>query len=212
MAIEKSDAILLRKMDFRETSFIVTFFTRDFGKVGGILKGARGSRARSGINPLFFCLEQIVFYEKKKSGLCIISQCETQRIFLNILKDWDRASIAYYILELVDRLTEPGGGAEEIFDVLLNSMIALDGEKDPGVVARFFEVKFLTALGFWPGSDGLRLTKGALATLAYFERDDWQVVSKIKLTRDVGNEIKKITGEIIGDNLDRPLKTSKVFK
>jgi len=212
MAIEKSDAILLRKMDFRETSFIVTFFTRDFGKVGGILKGARGSRARSGINPLFFCLEQIVFYEKKKSGLCIISQCEIQRIFLNILKDWDRASIAYYILELVDRLTEPGGGAEEIFDVLLNSMIALDGEKDPGVVARFFEVKFLTALGFWPGSDGLRLTKGALATLAYFERDDWQVVSKIKLTRDVGNEIKKITGEIIGDNLDRPLKTSKVFK
>jgi len=212
MAIEKSDAMLLRKMDFRETSFIVTFFTRDFGKVGGILKGARGSRARSGINPLFFCLEQIVFYEKKKSGLCIISQCETQRIFLNILKDWDRASIAYYILELVDRLTEPGGGAEEIFDVLLNSMIALDGEKDPGVVARFFEVKFLTALGFWPGSDGLRLTKGALATLAYFERDDWQVVSKIKLTRDVGNEIKKITGEIIGDNLDRPLKTSKVFK
>jgi len=212
MAIEKSDAMLLRKMDFRETSFIVTFFTRDFGKVGGILKGARGSRARSGINPLFFCLEQIVFYEKKKSGLCIISQCETQRIFLNILKDWDRASIAYYILELVDRLTEPGGGAEEIFDVLLNSMIALDGEKDPGVVARFFEVKFLTALGFWPGSDGLRLTKGALATLAYFERDDWQVVSKIKLTRDVGNEIKKITGQIIGDNLDRPLKTSKVFK
>jgi len=212
MAIEKSDAILLRKMDFRETSFIVTFFTRDFGKVGGILKGARGSRARSGINPLFFCLEQIVFYEKKKSGLCIISQCEIQRIFLNILKDWDRASIAYYILELVDRLTEPGGGAEEIFDVLLNSMIALDGEKDPGVVARFFEVKFLTALGFWPGSDGLRLTKGALATLAYFERDDWQVVSKIKLTRDVGNEIKKITGQIIGDNLDRPLKTSKVFK
>ena len=212
MAIEKSDAMLLRKMDFRETSFIVTFFTRDFGKVGGILKGARGSRARSGINPLFFCLEQIVFYEKKKSGLCIISQCETQRIFLNILKDWDRASIAYYILELVDRLTEPGGRAEEIFDVLLNSMIALDGKKDPGVVARFFEVKFLTALGFWPGSDGLRLTKGALATLAYFERDDWQVVSKIKLTRDVGNEIKKITGQIIGDNLDRPLKTSKVFK
>ncbi len=212
MAIEKSDAILLRKMDFRETSFIVTFFTRDFGKVGGILKGARGSRARSGINPLFFCLEQIVFYEKKKSGLCIISQCEAQRIFLNILKDWDRASIAYYILELVDRLTEPGGGAEEIFDVILNSMIALDGEKDPGVVARFFEVKFLTTLGFWPGSDGLRLTKGALATLAYFEKDDWQVVSKIKLTRDVGNEIKKITGEIIGDNLDRPLKTSKVFK
>ncbi len=212
MTIQKSDAILLRKMDFRETSLIVTFFTRDFGKVSGVLKGARGSRARSSINPLFFCLEQIVFYEKKKSDLCIISQCEAQKIFLNILKDWDRASVAYYILELVDRFTEPGGGAEEIFEALLNSMIALDGKKEPGAIARLFEVKFLMALGFWPGSDSLNLTKGALSTLAYFEKDDLQLTSKIKLTRDVGNEIKKITGKIIEDNLDRPLKTARVFK
>ena len=65
MAIQKTEAILLRKRDLRETSLILSFFTRDFGKIHGVLKGARGTRARIGVNPLYFSLEEIIFYEKK---------------------------------------------------------------------------------------------------------------------------------------------------
>ncbi|MFC1621127.1 DNA repair protein RecO [Candidatus Omnitrophota bacterium] len=209
--IQKTDAVLLRKRDLRETSLILSYFTRDFGKVNGVLKGARGNRARSSVNPLFFSLDQIVFYEKKKSDLFIISQCDAQEIFFNILKDWGRASVAYYLLELTDVFTEQGGKDGEIFEVLLNSFRSLEQKKEPGVIARLFEVKFLLSLGLWPGSGFFKLTKGAMATLACFERDSWQVSSKIKLTREVGDDIKKVTGEIIADNLDRPLKTVKIL-
>lgn len=212
MAIQKSDAVLLRKKDFRETSLILTFFTRDFGKIYGILKGARGSRARSGTNPLFFSLDQIVFYEKKKTDLFIISQHETQEIFFNILKEWGRVSVAYYILELTDVFTEPGEKVEDIFENLLNSLRSLDSKKGAIAIARLFEVKFLMSLGLWPGSETFKLTKGAMSTLLCFERDMWQASSKIKLTREVGDEIKRITGKIISDNLDSPLKTVKMFK
>ena len=108
MAIQKTEAILLRKKDLRETSLILTFFTRDFGKVDGILKGARGARPRSDANPLFFSLDQLVFYERKKGGIFIISQCEAQEIYMNILKSWEQAASAYYALELADVFTEPG--------------------------------------------------------------------------------------------------------
>lgn len=212
MAIQKTDAILLKKQDLRETSLILTFFTRDFGKVRGVLKGARGSRARSGSNPLFFSLDQIVFYEKRKSDLFVISQCEAQQAFLNILKDWDRAAVAYYILEIVDVFTEPGVCAEDIFEGLLRSLVSLNSDKEPDAIVRLFEVKFLMALGLWPGSEEFKLTKGSASTLLRFERDSWQNASKVKLTRDVGEEIKKITSGLITDNLDRPLKTASVFK
>ena len=33
----------------------------------------------------------------------------------------------------------------------------------------------------------------------------------MKLTREIGNEIRKVTGGIISDNLDRPLKTLKML-
>jgi len=211
MTIQKQEAVLLRKRDLRETSLILTFFTKDFGKVHGVLKGARGSRARSNVNPLFFSLNQIVYYEKRRSDLFIISQCETERVFLDILKEWDRAAAAYYVLELVDVLTEPGQGSGEIFESLLNSLSSLDGKKEPGAMARLFEVRFLMAMGLWPGSQSFELTKGAASTLSCFEKDAWQSSSRIKLTREVGSEIKKITEKIIEDNLDRPLKTKKIF-
>ena len=211
MVIQKTDAILLRKRDLRETSLILSYFTRDFGKVNGILKGARGNRARSSVNPLFFSLDQIVFYEKKKSDLFIISQCDAQEIFFNILKDWGRASIAYYLLELTDVFTEPGGKDNEIFETLLNSLRSLEHKKEPGAIARLFEVKLLLGLGLWPGSNSFKLTKGAMSTLACFERDDWYISSKIKLTREVGDDIKKVTAKIIADNLDRPLKTVRML-
>ncbi|MEE8317917.1 MAG: DNA repair protein RecO [Candidatus Omnitrophota bacterium] len=205
--------MLLRKRDLRETSLILSFFTRDFGKVHGVLKGARGARARSGVNPLFFSLSQIVYYEKRKSDLFIITQCETQQVFLNILKEWERASVAYYILELVDVFTESGEDSGVIFEALLNSLSALDSKKEPNAVARLFEVRFLRALGLWPGSDTFNnLTKGAMSTLSCFEKDAWGVSSKIRLSRGIGEEIKGITEAIISDNIDRPLKTVKMLK
>jgi len=197
MAIQKTDAVLLRKKDLRETSLIVTFFTRDFGKIHGVLKGARGSRARSNINPLFFSLEQIIFYEKKKSNLFIISQCEAHEIFLNILKDWERTSVAYYILELLDVFTEPGENIETLFDDLLNSLRSLDSKKDAVAIARLFEVRLLLTLGLWPGRESFKLTKGASSTLARFEEGSWQASSNMKLTREIEEDITKITGKII---------------
>lgn len=207
MAIQKTEAILLKKKDFRETSLILTFFTKDFGKVDGIIKGARGSRPRGDANPIFFSLDQIVFYEKKKGGISIISQCETQEVFLNILKEWARASSAYYMLELADVFTEPGVKSEEVFSALYNGFKSLDSGKDSGGITRLFEIKLLIVSGFWPGAEYFKLTKGAMSSVMHLEKEPWSRASNMKLTKDINNEIKSVTGKIIEENLDRPLKT-----
>ena len=209
MAIQKTEAILLKKKDFRETSLILTFFTKDFGKVDGIIKGARGSRPRGDANPIFFSLDQIVFYEKKIGGLSIISQCETQEVFLNILKEWARASSAYYMLELADVFTEPGGKSEEVFEALYNGFKSLDSGKDSGGITRLFEIKLLMSSGFWPGAEYFKLTKGAMSSVMHLEKEPWNRASNMKLTKDINNEIKIVTGKIIEENLDRPLKTGR---
>jgi DNA repair protein RecO (recombination protein O) len=41
MATEKTQAIVLRLVEFSESSFVATLFTEDFGKVGALAKGAR---------------------------------------------------------------------------------------------------------------------------------------------------------------------------
>ncbi|MDP2911797.1 MAG: DNA repair protein RecO [Candidatus Omnitrophota bacterium] len=207
MAIQKTEAILLKKKDFRETSFILTFFTKDFGKIDGILKGARGVRPRSDANPIFFSLDQVVFYEKKTGGISIISQCETQEVFLDILKEWARTSSAYYMLELADVFTAAGDKSEDVFDSLYNSFRFLDSGKEADSITRLFEIRLLTAAGLWPGAEYFKLTKGAMSSVMHFEKESWKSASNMKLTKDVNKEIQGITGKIIEENLDRPLKT-----
>ncbi len=209
MAIQKTEAILLKKRDFRETSLILTFFTKDFGKIDGIIKGARGTRPRGDANPIFFSLDQIVFYEKKRGGISIISQCETQEVFLNILKDWARAASAYYMLELMDVFTEPEGKSEEAFDSIYNSFKSLDNGKESGSITRLFEIKLLMASGLWPGAEYFKLTKGAMSSVMHLEKEPWSRASNMKLSKDINSEIKAVTKKIIEDNLDRPLKTTR---
>ena len=41
MSLEKTDAIVIRLVDFSETSCVVTLFSRDYGKIAALAKGAR---------------------------------------------------------------------------------------------------------------------------------------------------------------------------
>jgi DNA repair protein RecO (recombination protein O) len=46
MPLYTTHAIVIRVSNYGESDKIVTFFTRDFGKIKGIAKGARRSRKR----------------------------------------------------------------------------------------------------------------------------------------------------------------------
>ena len=41
MPSEKALAIVIRAVEFSETSLVVTLFTREFGKLGALAKGAQ---------------------------------------------------------------------------------------------------------------------------------------------------------------------------
>ena len=73
MAIQKTEAIVLKTQPFRSSSLIITFFTRDFGKIRGIAKGVRQeNQTRAAVYELFTRLE-IIYYEKLRSDLHLVS-------------------------------------------------------------------------------------------------------------------------------------------
>ncbi len=151
MAIQKSEAILLRRQDLRETSLILTFCTKDFGKVKGIVRGVRGPHAQySGGSLEIFAHDTIVFYERKKSEFYTVSQCDLLEFFNPIREFLDRLAYATYIIELLDSVTPIGDKNSDVFELLLNSLKLLSGESSPKRVARIFEIKLLSLLGLMP--------------------------------------------------------------
>lgn len=154
MAIQKSEGIVLRHQDLRETSLILTFYTRDFGKIKGIARGVRGSRAQYGGGALeLFAVDQIVFYERKRSDIYTISQCDLQEYFNPIRESLDKMAYASYIVELLDSVTTLADKNSEVFDLALNSLRLMAGEASAKRVARIFEIKLLSLLGLMPSLD-----------------------------------------------------------
>ena len=66
MAILKTEAIVLDTQDFRSSSLIANFYTRDFGKLSGLLKGVKQEPGKFNSNLDRLSLNEIVFYKKTK--------------------------------------------------------------------------------------------------------------------------------------------------
>ncbi|MDP3730259.1 MAG: DNA repair protein RecO [Candidatus Omnitrophota bacterium] len=151
MPIQKSEAIVLRKQDIRETSLILTFYTKDFGKIKGILRGVRGVRGQYGGGSFeILSHDEIVFYDRKKSDIFTTSQCDLIEFFNPIRRSLEKLAYAAYMAELLDSVTALGDKNEQVFDLLLNSIKLLSGDASSRRVARIFEIKLLSLLGIMP--------------------------------------------------------------
>jgi len=163
MSIQKTDAILLRRQDLRETSLIVTFYTRDFGKMKGIVRGVRGHRAQFGGASLeIFAHDGLVFYERKKGDIFTISQCDLLEFFARAREDLEKLSQAAYMIELLDSVTTLGDKNADVFDLILNSLKMLNGDASPKRVSRIFEIKLLSLMGLMPSLDQCANCGGAV--------------------------------------------------
>lgn len=151
--ILKTPAFVLKSFDFRETSRIVTFFTRDFGKVKGILKGIRKDPKKFGSQVDKFSVNDIVFYHHRTSDLHLVGQCDLRTFFFEIRKDLKKTMAASYILELVDSIMPVEEKNADVYALMNDYLLSLETATDISKLVHMFQVKILLYSGFKPHLD-----------------------------------------------------------
>ena len=119
--ILKSSAFLIRRFPYSETSLILHAFTRSYGKIALIAKGAR--RPNSKFLGHFEPFQQIelVFYKNDSRELQIVSESTIVRSFPEIQKDVQKYSLASWILELVHRILPENDPHPQLFDAMTDT-------------------------------------------------------------------------------------------
>ncbi len=151
--IIKTQGIVLKSFDFRETSRIATFFTREQGKVSGVLKGIRKDHRKFGSSLERFSENDIVYYQYRNSDLHLISQCDLIRYFLAVRQDLKKSLAASYILELVYIVMPPEEVNKNVYQLMLDFLAALEETTDINQLVYIFQIKMLSYSGFRPHLD-----------------------------------------------------------
>ena len=150
MSSEKTTAIVLRVVEFSETSSVVTLFTREFGKVRAIAKGARRPKGpfESALDLLAVC--HIVFLRKSSDSLDLLTEAKLERRFRPPGDDLSNLYAAYYVAELLNELTDDYDSHPGLFDVADETLVALAGSGSVAAALVRFELRALRELGHLP--------------------------------------------------------------
>ena len=159
MPLFKTNAIVIRSTNYGESDKIVTFFTRDFGKLKGIAKGARRSRKRFQNALGLFSHLRLMFFDKGGMGLVRAESCDILHSFPRIREDLKKIVYGNYYLELANEMAGEREGNREVFELLLSFLSDLE-EMDPQEEQlRLFEIRMLSLFGYQPNMGRCNLCK-----------------------------------------------------
>ena len=119
MALHSSDALILRTWPLNEADLVVSFFTRDYGKIKGVAKAALKSRKRFGgaLEPM--TLTRAFFADRPRQELVRLDQLELLRSPLSAPIDYTRAAVLSFYAEVLEETLPEQDPQETVFRLLL---------------------------------------------------------------------------------------------
>jgi DNA repair protein RecO (recombination protein O) len=117
--LHKTNAIVLSKLNFGDTSKIVTLFTEEFGKETCIIKGGRSPKSKIGGIVDVMNHIQVVFYKKESREVQMISQADLISNFTVIKENLEKLKYASSVLELLNSLTIANEQNEKLYRGLI---------------------------------------------------------------------------------------------
>lgn len=145
------EGIILNVIPFKETSKIINVYTKEYGVIGIICKGAMGikSKVRASTEKLSYGVFNIYYKKDKLSTLVSVDIINPlKRIKSDILL----ISYATYLSDLVYQVLKQTNN-KRIYDDFINTLLKIEDGLNPLVLSNILEVKLLDYLGV-----GLNLT------------------------------------------------------
>ena len=122
-----SDSFILQTYPFREADLVVSFFTRDQGKLRGVARRARRPKSNFGSGLERLSHATVSYYQKENRELVSLNSCELMQSQFTLASNYESSVALDYLAEITEQLLPPNETNERHFRLLiavLNSLHA----------------------------------------------------------------------------------------
>lgn len=120
MPVLTSEAVVLRTWPVHESDLIVSFFTRDYGRMRGVAKAALKSRKRFGGALELMTQARAWFAERPRQELVRLDQLEILRSPLSAPVDHTRMAVLSFFAEVLDEALPERDPQDAVFRLLVS--------------------------------------------------------------------------------------------
>ena len=148
--IVRTDAVVLRTMDYGETSRIATLLTRSHGVVGVLARGARRPTSTFGSTLQPMSAIQVVFYHRPGRGLQTLKETAYMIRWTRLPSEFARVGLGLRAVEVARAVLGEGEAHPLALDVLVRTLATLDAADAPANAVPWFQLRLAALLGFAP--------------------------------------------------------------
>ncbi len=210
MPARSSEAYVLRTYPYKEGDLIVSFFTRDQGKLRGAAKRARRLKSPFGSALERLSRVRLAYYQRENAELVRIDGAELVESQFALSASYEAGVALDYIAEVSEQLLPPAEPNEKFYRLLnavLADLRASAGEGLPAAMWRavtYFTFWAVRLSGFLPelkggGTDQQLARAMAVTPVEALAELDW--------TRATGLELRRALQKEIESHIERRLAT-----
>jgi len=151
MPARVSESLVLRTYPLREADLIVSFFTRDHGRLRGVARRARRPKSRFGSGLERLSHVRMFYFQRENRELVELDSCELIHSHFDVATDYASGVALDYLAELSDGLLPPAEPNERFFRLLLAVLDYL--RRQPGDIwpaVTYFSLWAVRLSGFLP--------------------------------------------------------------
>lgn len=152
MPARVSETYVLRTYPFRESDLIVSFFTRDQGKLRGVARRARKPKNSFGSGLERLSLVNLSYSQKETRELVNLNSCDLLQSQFDLLSDFEAGVALDYVAEVCEHMLPPNEPNERFFR-LLATVLGYMHDRTPGAAwtaITYFSLWATRLSGFLP--------------------------------------------------------------
>jgi DNA repair protein RecO (recombination protein O) len=150
MAARVSETFVLRTYPFREADLIVSFFTRDLGKLRGVARAARKPKNAFGSGLERLSHIRMAYVQRENADLATLTGCELIQSQFDLGSDYARGLVLDFMTETTEHILPVHEPNERFFRLIMATVAFLRAEGNVWTGMTYFALWAVRLAGIFP--------------------------------------------------------------